>query len=172
MAVAKSLLRFRLAKPSCFRLDAIAGALLVIAQMQSCATCSAFQSRFSSRLSRCSSFASTAIRMRRTPIVTPPCRQQLVSTAISGKLASSVSTAPTTQLCLHYLWLNRGQRYINRKPETAVSTLAWRIRGDNPRCCVRDTCVPTSTHATLGQSANRIALVGQRWHEQNSPPQR
>ena len=124
MAVAKSLLRFRLAKPSCFRLDAIAGALLVIAQMQSCATCSAFQSRFSSRLSRCSSFASTAIRMRRTPIVTPPCRQQLVSTAISGKLASSVSTAPTTQLCLHYLWLNRDQRYINRKPETAVSTLA------------------------------------------------
>ena len=48
MAVAKLLLHFRLAECSCFRLDFIAGALLVIALLPSRATCSAFQSRSSS----------------------------------------------------------------------------------------------------------------------------
>ena len=72
-AVANSFSRFRLAEPLCFRLDAIAGALLVIAPMQFRATCSVFQSRSSpSHHHRCSSCASTAIRRRRTPIMTPP----------------------------------------------------------------------------------------------------
>ena len=72
VAVAKSLSRFRFAEPSGFRLYAIAGALLVIAPVQSHATCFAFQSRSSSsHRHACSSCASTAIRWR-TPVITAP----------------------------------------------------------------------------------------------------
>ena len=63
------------------------------------------------------------------------CRQHLVPIAIIGKLASGISTAPTTQLCLHYLWLNPDQRYINGKAETAVSAPALyqqRTTGEHP----------------------------------------
>ena len=63
------------------------------------------------------------------------CRQLLVSTTISEKLVSGISNAPTTQLCLHYLWLNHDQRCINRKPETALFTLALyqqRTTGEQP----------------------------------------
>ena len=37
------------------------------------------------------------------------CLQLLVSTAISGKLASGISTTPMTELCLYYLRLKREQ---------------------------------------------------------------
>ena len=90
MAVAKSLSRFRFAEPSSFRLDAIASELLVIAPMQSRATYSAFSNpdfrhRIYTRV--------VAVYLQQSAGKNPnfdaaTCRQPLVSTAISGKLAS------------------------------------------------------------------------------------
>ena len=70
MAVAMSIPRFRLVELPCFRVDAIAGAPLVIVPMYFRGVCSSFQSR-SSQLHPCSSCASTAIRWR-TPVITAP----------------------------------------------------------------------------------------------------
>ena len=80
MTVAKSLSCFRLAEPSCFRIDAITGALLVIAPMQS---------------------RVVAVHLQQSTGKNPnydaaTCLQLLVSTAISGKLASGISTTPMT----------------------------------------------------------------------------
>ena len=113
MAVAKSLSRFRLTERSSFHLDAIAGALLVIALMQPRATCSAFQSQPSSwHLHLCSSCASTAICWK-------ACRHVWATACINNDQRTTL-----TQLCLHYMWFNRDQPYINRKPDIAVSPLA------------------------------------------------
>ena len=74
MAVAKSRGRFRLAKPSCFRLGAIAGALLVIAPISPAPLVLPSNPNLHHRIYilPCNSCASTAIRCRRAPIMTPP----------------------------------------------------------------------------------------------------
>ena len=115
MAVAKSLSRFRFAEPSSFRLDAIAGELLVIAPMQSRATYSAFSNPdFRHRIyTRVVAVYLQQCAGDELHIDAVTCREQLVSTAISGKFASGISTAPMIQLCLHYRWFDRDQRYVN-----------------------------------------------------------
>ena len=129
-------------------MDAIAGALLVIAPMQSHVTCFAFQSRSSSHLHPSSSCASD---LQHSAEEEPQLSRRHVSATacINSDRRETrqryLSTAPTTQLCLHHLWLNRDQRYINRKPETTMSTVAlYQQRTNNPRCRVCNTCVPTS----------------------------
>ena len=82
---------------SCFRLDAIAGALFVIAPMQSRATCLPSNPDLHRRVY----FRAVAAHLQQSAgknnhFDAATCRQPLVSTAISGKLARGISTAPIT----------------------------------------------------------------------------
>ena len=111
VAIAKSLLRFRIEEPSCFCLDAIAGALLVITQCNPVPLvlppnpdlhhriCSAFQSRpSSSHLHPCSSY--TAIRSRRTPIKTPPRGSNSLYQQRSAGNSPAVYRSPRRHSCV------------------------------------------------------------------------
>ena len=96
------------------------------------------------------------------------CGQPLVSAAISGKLASGLSTASMT--VLHYLRLNRDQRYIYRKPKIAVTTLALhqqRTTGEQPTmprpqclCTNLDSRHPGSVHHPYGSGGVVLARAG------------